>query len=175
MIRKKHPDKITPEQEAAYIAYATIQLMEVRFTLDAFAKLCEKCAGDKAIQEGILRCVIVQYGSVFKGSNVGNGKTYRLDKQCYVPKEHKGLHDRLIDCRDKLVAHLDFDFRKPEKAQTGDGTVYYTLAKSPVFDLTDSIAQIRDLTEKVSMILVDRYVALHQNRPEKNNHAEPEG
>lgn len=156
MSKKVKAQKVTPSQEAEHTAYAMMQLMQVLSTFSAMERLCEKCAADKNIEEALLRDAIVLYGSVFRGSNVGGDKKHKIEGKCCVPTEYEELHNRLMTYRDKLVAHFDFDFRRPTRGKATDGTDYYKLAKSPVPDMKDEIPQIKQLVGRVLGVLATR-------------------
>lgn len=156
MSKKVKAQKVTPSQEAEHTVYAIMRLAEALFTLKAMGRLCEKCAADKAIEEAMLNNAIVLYGSVFKFSDVGGGTRHKIDEKSCVPKEYEDLHNRLTDYRDKLVAHFDFDFRKPTQKKAKGGSPYYIMDKSPVQDMKDEIPQIEKLVRAVLAVLTSR-------------------
>jgi hypothetical protein len=112
MSKKIRAPKITPSQEDEHTVYATMRLAEAHFTLKAIGRLCKKCATDKTVGRALLNSAIILYGSVFKGSDIGGGKKHKI-VESIVPKKHKELHKRLIEYRDKFVAHFDLTYKKP--------------------------------------------------------------
>jgi len=155
MSKKVKEQNVTPSQETEYSVYVLIRLAEALFTLKAMGRLCEKCATDKGIKNALLYNAIILYGSIFKYSNIGDDKRRKID-ELFVPKKYIELHKRLIDYRDKFVAHFDFDYRKPAHGKSKKGNYYYELTECPKPDIKDEIPEIEQLIQEVLMILGTR-------------------
>jgi len=151
MSKKVKAQKVTPSQEHEHAVYALMRLSEAYFTLKAIGRLCKKCATDTGVKNALLSNAIILYGSVFKYSNIGDGKKTKVEESI-VPKEYMELHKRLIDYRDQFVAHFDFDYSKPTLRKSKKGN-FYKLTDVPKPDIKDELPEIEQLILEVFTIL----------------------
>jgi len=152
MSKKVKAQKVMPSQEIKYCVYALMRLFVALSALKTIGRLCEKCAKDTSIKNALFHNAIIFYGSVFKHSNVGNGKKIKTG-EWYVPKRYLELHKRLVDYRDKFVAHFDFEYSKPKLGIGKKGTHFYKLAECPIPDMINEIPEIEQLIQGVLMNL----------------------
>lgn len=159
MSKKRQP--LTPDpakqekQTYRHKQYAWIRLRQAIIsldTLDQITALFDEPSVWKVVRRALISDAIIAYVSPFKRSNTGPTKNenHCLEKEDYVPKESYELHDRLVDCRDKLFAHFDYDFQDLDQKEDGTSIAFWAKWETVALQFTDDdIQQMRQLAVDV--------------------------
>ena len=137
-----------PQQFEQYCFYRlySIDLNTVRHSLRLLKRYRRQ-----DVRTLILRDIMVSYARPFS-SNMGRLiKNHRLNANC-VPSQLRSLHDDIIEARNQMLAHTDFDFRNPRVAKWSStkGSIYPMSFRSDHMERFDNrVEQIEDLVKAV--------------------------
>ena len=143
MVKNRNNNNVTQEQLFLHKSFALMQLKNAFLSVKAIEGTCATCAEKTWVIQALIRDAVVQYGSIFKYSNIGEDQRHRLDISI-IPKEFRELHTQLISYRDQLFAHFDFVMINPVKKDNNQG-VYWHLDNKGPNDFIDKIIEIRTL------------------------------
>ncbi len=129
-------------------------------SLKAVEETCASCADKTWVIQALIRDAVVQYGSIFKYSNVGTDQRHKLDTSI-VPEQYRELHRQLISYRDQLFAHFDVAAIDPVKDDKHQGVSWHVDNKGPN-DFLDKLADIRTLIVHLMKELGADIVKEHQ-------------
>jgi hypothetical protein len=100
------------------------------------------------IKVALLRDIAVIYSRPFSVNRGMKGKRSPLEKK-YVPVEHRELHGKLLDLRNKQFAHTDVTFHDPKFMKwKGDKGVAYPMS----FKTFDYLGLLRNL-KKIEVLI----------------------
>ena len=160
MARKRNNSKVKPEQRFLHKGFASMRLTNAYLSIKAIQETCANCAEKTFVVQALIRDAVVQYGSIYKCSNVGNDKMHKLDESI-VPSQFSELHNQLISYRDQLFAHFDFEMMNPVKKESDQGVWWHLDNKGPN-DFIDKLADIRALVVYLMNQLGSNVVKEHQ-------------
>ena len=166
MAKNGKQNKIDQKQLFLHKGFALMQLKNAVLSLKAIEQVCSKCAAQASVVPALIRDAVVQYGSIYKFSNVGKGQKHKLDSSI-VPEQFKELHGQLITYRDQLFAHMDIDFRNPVKMESEQGVSWHIDNKSPK-DFTEKIPDMKNLMIHIMKKLGSDVVKEHKESSQKS-------
>ena len=81
-----------------------------------------KSAPDSVLLGAAFQFALVAYARPYKASRGDLKKCYKLSDE-FIPLEHRGLHQRILDARDQIHAHSDLTVKEAQLhvAATADG------------------------------------------------------
>ena len=112
----------------------------------------------KDVRYCLLRDIVVSYVRPFSINKGKNIPKHTLTKKV-VPKELHPLHDELVDLRNQLFAHTDYEYIRPKAANFSTPTRKWSPMSFRAFDynkIDSRIAEIEFLVAEVEKNLQDK-------------------
>lgn len=158
----KEEQDIPADRERLFLhkGFALMQLKNAVLSLQAIEQVCAKCAAQTTVVAALMRDAVVQYGSIFKLSELGERQSHKCDSSI-VPKQFSELHGQLITYRDKLFAHVDFELRNPVKIESQEAVSWHMDNKGP-HDLVKKLPEIKALIIQIMQRLGLEVVQEHK-------------
>ena len=103
----------------------------------------------------IFRELVVAYSRPFSGNRSPGGGKHHLSLS-FVPKEHRSLHDELVELRMQLIARTDFSVHEPRVSmwKTARGPVFPMKFRRPNYEgLLSRVPEIASLVTAVEAAL----------------------
>src|SRR4051794_30035659 len=94
--------KLMTREEEKYVHFAS-GIDDLNYAWRVLREI--KGASDSVLVGAAFQFALVAYARPYKESR-GSLRRYRLSTK-FIPSEHRGLHQRILDARDKIHAHSD--------------------------------------------------------------------
>jgi hypothetical protein len=149
------------------VNYRFLRLYSIDFDMarGALRLLAEEHS--RSVQFALFRDFVVTYARPFSGNRAPSGSNDTLSSK-HVPTASRPLHQALLDLRDQLFAHTDFEARDPRVARfdTSMGARFPMSFSNP--DYLGWLNRLPELNELVEA--VDASLAEHIRRIEEESH-----
>lgn len=125
-------------------------------------------SGPPFTRRAVIVAAIIAYARPFKHNRGGRAgratEKLEVDLDRLLSSEERALHKRVIDLRDRAIAHSDYDFRPTERINRelapGEEGFSTLTAAFDVLDLEPAIQQLTALAQKLERFCMDELFRL---------------